>query len=279
MNIFNNPRPAFHTYLQIMTPIEEQAVNDGAVLPSTLVIPPGRYKVNGATYDMTTEGLYRFFDYSTLLTIQRIVYSADPVAIISSVMWLTTQSYADNSLTYPQMTERAKTDKLRIACGYATLWTKALLDAIGIPSRMVNGMTTETWNYVNDGHAMLEAFLNNKWVLFDFSFNTRFKKNGIYLNLIEVIENMSNYEIEQMTIDTSYDVTGLYYQGHSLASMFEPMISTSILYDLYARLLQTPLVYDGGKFYYFKNSPYEAQFQAWGYVKLNQAEWLNRFYP
>lgn len=276
-NIFNQPRPAYYTYLRDMLTIDEQPNNVGIALPSSLVISPGLYKINGSTYDMLNDGLYRFFDYSTLLTTHRIVYSTNPLAILSSTMWLTTQSYADNSLTYSQMTERAKTDKLRIACGNSVLWTKTLLDAEGIPSRMVNGITTEAWNYVNDGHAMLEVFLNGKWVLFDFSFNTRFWRDGVPLNLIEIISG--DYEIEHMTIDTSYDVTGMFYQGHSLASMFEPMTSPALLKDLYNRLLQTALIYDNGKFYYYKSSPYESQFTAWGYIKLGETEYMNRFYP
>lgn len=278
MNIFDHHHLSYRSYLQTITPIYEQAVNDGSPLPDLLIIPPGRYKVNGYTYDMTVEGLYRFFDYNTLLSINRIVYNTNPIAIISSAMWLTSQSYVDNSLPYPQMTEKAKTDKLRVACGYATLWTKLLLDGVGIPSRMVQGFASHDWHEINDGHALLEVRLGGKWVMFDFSFNSRFWKNGVPLNLLEVIENAPDYEIEFMSFDTSYDVTGLFYQGHSFSTLFEPMLSTPLLYDLYTRLLQIPAIYDGGVLYFYKTSQYDNRLLAWGYQKLSETEYMGRFY-
>ena len=61
VNIFDAEFLAYHTYLMEMTPLDAQALNDGAAMPDTLIIPPGRYKAFGQTYDMTAEGLYRFF--------------------------------------------------------------------------------------------------------------------------------------------------------------------------------------------------------------------------
>jgi hypothetical protein len=263
-----------------MTPLGVQAVNDGAAMPSGLFIMPGRYKAYGQTYDMTAPGLYRFFNYTDLTTIQRVVYStSDPVPVISAMQWIFTQSYVENSLTNMQLTNIAKSDKLRISCGKAVAYMTWLMPQFGYPARYAGAITQEEWNYVNDGHAMVEIFMNGKWVLFDLAFNTRFWRDGVPLSLYEVASDLSTVDVEYMAFDTAYDVSGLWYQGHSLGSLFEPMMSPELLKQYYARMLDSLIVQNGSKYYYYNAGPYDAQFQAWGYVKLTQAEWLALFYP
>lgn len=64
---------------------------------------------------------------------------------------------------------------------------------------------------------------------FDLAFNARFWRDGETLNLREVAENLETVEIEYMAFDTSYDVSGLWYQGPSLSSLMEPMLSPVLL--------------------------------------------------
>lgn len=280
MSIFNKAILAYHTHLTNMYPLEIQSLNDGATMPSGLFILPGRYKAYGQTYDMTAPGLYRFFNYTDLTTIQRVVYSqTNPLPVISAMQWIFTQSYTDNLLTNTQLTNVAKYDKLRISCGKAVAYMTWLMPQFGYPARYAGAITHKQWNYVNDGHAMVEIYMDGKWVLFDLAFNARFWRDGQPLSLYDVASDLDTVEIEYMTFDTSYDVSGLWYQGHSLSSLMEPMTSPVLLKDFYKRHLDTLIIMDGTKYYYYDAGLYDAQFQSWGYVKLTQAEWLNRFYP
>lgn len=278
-NIFDDSILAYHTHLMTMTPLDIQSVNDGANIPSGLFVSPGRYKAFGQTYDMNTPGLYRFFNYTDLTTIQRVVYSqTDPLPVISAMQWIFTQSYTDNTLTNDQLTNIAKYDKLRISCGKAVVYMTWLMPQFGYQARYAGAITQENWNYVNDGHAMVEIFMDGKWVLFDLAFNARFYRDGQPLNLYEVASDLSTVEVEYMAFDTSYDVSGLWYQGHSLGALFEPMMSPELLKQYYARMLDSLIIQDGSTYYYYDAGTYDAQFQAWGYTKLTQAEWLERFY-
>lgn len=278
-NIFNAEIMAYHIYLNDMTPLDIQAVNDGATMPSGLFILPGRYKAYGQTYDMTAPGLYRFFNYTDLTTIQRVVYSqTDPLPVISAMQWIFTQAYTDNNLTNDQLTNIAKYDKLRISCGKAVAYMTWLMPQFGYQARYAGAITQQSWNNVNDGHAMVEIFINGKWVLFDLAFNTRFYRDGTPLNLYEISEDFDTVEVEYMTFDTPYDVSGLYYQNHSLGLLFEPMMSPPLLRGYYERMLDSLIVQDGSTYYYYDAGTYNAQFQAWGYVKLTKAAWLALLY-
>lgn len=150
---------------------------------------------------------------------------------------------------------------------------------LGYQARYAGAITHEEWNTVNDGHAMVEIYMDGKWVIFDLAFNTRFWHDGEPLNLREVAENLETVEIEYMAFDTSYDVSGLWYQGHSLSSLMEPMLSPILLKDFYARMMDTLIVRIGSTYYYYDAGPYDAQFQTWGYVKLTETEWISLVYP
>lgn len=279
MNIFNGSIVAYHTYLMEMIPLGIQSVNNGTTLPDALVIPPGKYNVYGQTYDMAQEGLYRFLRYSDLTTVQRIVYDSDSIALISSMQWIFTQSYIDNSKTNVQLAAIAKADKLRISCGKAVDFMAWLMPQHGYQARYAGAITQQEWNYVNDGHAMVEIYLDGKWVLFDPAFNTRFWRDGEPLSLPEVAEDLGTVDVEYMAFDTGYDVSGLWYQGHSLGSLFEPMMDSVLLKKYYERMMDSLIVQDGSTYYYYDAGAYDSQFQSWGYVKLTKAEWLSLFYP
>lgn len=278
--VFDDTILAYHTYLMDMTPLGVQAVNDGGIMPSGLFIQPGRYKAFGQTYDMTTPGLYRFFSYADLTTIQRIAYSqTDPLPVISGMQWIFTQSYVENSLTNAQLTNIAKYDKLRISCGKAVAYMTWLMPQFGYQARYAGAITQEQWNYVNDGHAMVEIYIDGEWILFDLAFNTRFWRDSEPLSLYEVASDLSTVDVEYMAFDTAYDVSGLWYQGHSLGSLFEPMMDPVLLKDYYARMLDSLIVQDGSKYYYYDAGAYDAQMQGWRYVKIPKEQWLQMMYP
>src|SRR5438552_12716517 len=80
-----------------------QAVNGpGKRLPSKLVLPPGRYTVHGRTYAVKREGLYRFLN-PTVENQQRIIYKQDPIALLSSVCWLTSHGWRDEGKSPGQL--------------------------------------------------------------------------------------------------------------------------------------------------------------------------------
>lgn len=159
-------------------------------LSDSLIQLPGLYQYNEFVYDCSQEGLYRFINPG-IDTSQRIVYENNIPSLLSSIAWITAHGTADESLSIENMTRRAKTSKLRLRCGYITTWAMSLLQSVGLrygyDYRVARCLTGETPNGYDDGHVMIEVKVNGSWGLWDLDNNMIFKKDGVQLNLKELI--------------------------------------------------------------------------------------------
>jgi hypothetical protein len=264
------------------TPLVCEAINDGiAPFPVPLIVPPGRYKAFGVTWDMTQPGLYRFCEpLNNTNTFQRIVNDGNLFNLVSGLQNIITQGYVDNALTVAQLTEKAKNKKISLSCSIGVIWVKSLLESLGYSARVVNGITAEAFNNYNDGHALIEVFYNGQWIVFDTSFNFYFTQSGVPLNNLQLCQaaQTGDFELVPMSKDLYYDLSGYIYQGYQNALYFEGMNDTQMAKYLYQRLMQIPCVQDGG-YFYFCDTRKESQMIAWGYRKISEAEWMDRFYP
>lgn len=277
-NPYSQSVMAYYAYMnsvEALTPISGTYTG----LPSTLLILPGNYTVYGKSYNMAEEGLYRFFDYSGHIQ-QRIVYNGDPIALVSGAQWIITQSYTHNSLSQAQKTEVAKTNKLLVSCQGGAFWLAGLLQQVGVPARVVSVITAESYNNYNDGHSLVEAYIDDRWIVFDTSYNMRFWLDGEPMSMLDMIANADteNYTVERMSNDTPYDPSGTVYAGASGFVFFEFNANGEYLYPSYARLFDIPLVFENNRWYYY-DTRQDASFQSWGFIRISESEWLNRFYP
>jgi hypothetical protein len=143
-------------------------VPSASALPSALVIQPGHYTVAGVTYDCTEEGLYCFWN-PMQSTQNRIVYSSDVDALMSAVAWLVVNGRSDDIQTDTELTSLALNYRLRLLCGKAVSWTKALCESLGIQSRVCKAVTSHTPTGYYDGHVLLEVMVGGTWRLYDIS--------------------------------------------------------------------------------------------------------------
>jgi hypothetical protein len=98
--------------------------------------------------------------------------AATPNQILSNLASQQTHSWIDNSLDFDGQYARYKAGhRLNIACGYVSELGRRLLAEQGYVSRVVQVITKEPWNYLSDGHAMLEVWHEGQWTLYDVDAN------------------------------------------------------------------------------------------------------------
>lgn len=165
------------------------------ILPLFLVISPGVYEKDKISYECYQEGIYRFGKYPKKFE-QRIVYNGDFFKLLESITWLHLHGFKDAHLTDIQKLDEAKTRKLTIACGDISRFTKTILNAVGIQSRVVHFLTLEKKNSYCDGHYALEVFHEGKWILVDVDTRCLFTYQDRLLN----VEEMMNIGIENVTL-------------------------------------------------------------------------------
>lgn len=199
----------------------------GARLPRTLVIPPGRYRVHGQTYTLNREGLYRFL-YPQQENQQRIVYRRDIHALLSGLCWIVTHGNRDDRLPLPQVTRLALTRKVIRTCGPYSTYCCYLLGALGIPAREISTLSLDALNSYDRGHELMEVRMNNRWVLVDIDMHRIFRSRGRLLNAQEaqVCFKTGDYEMERLAASVPLAI-GYFSAGRYDYDMWaEGMIAT-----------------------------------------------------
>lgn len=129
-----------------------------------LVFAPGYFKYNDLTYDLTNSGLYRFCNPG-INTTHMIVYGSDVRGLLASLAWITTFGVSDcqrvgetEAKFLDRVSSQVRTSKLRMLCENTCVFAKkAILDPLGINSRLVHFLTMENPTNSVDGHVCLEV--------------------------------------------------------------------------------------------------------------------------
>ena len=255
----NKPLGDYHYLGNVETIHGSNTTLEAIELPETLIIPPGRYKVNGKLYDCENEGLYRFV-YPFKNNQQRIVYKRTLLAILSGIAWIASHGNSDNSKSLDQLTSEALKSKLSINCGPISSWANYLLNDVGVKSRKVGALTLEEWNSYDNGHAMIEVYRGKHggWELYDLDNNGYFTHNGSMLSLIDFVKcvNLGEYEINDIANDIRLDVSGMKHKmsGYDFALFSESAVFAESgggkLRKWYKRVIQVPRIWEDGYAYF-----------------------------
>jgi len=282
---FDNTSFVYLAYMDSISPISSmENDNEGLDLPKELVIKPGVYKFLNQTYDLTNEGLYRFFNLG-FENQQRIVYSENLDALLSSISWIYTHGNSDDTKSYEEINEKAMNSKIFGTCGKISSWIRELLSNGGYESRVVWTLTLEPWNTYDNGHTMIEVFRNdfNKWVIYDLDNNAYFTKNNIPLSYIEFVQYVQSdeYEIKYLSKDSKLDISNFKNeQGSDFSFISESIYANEeTLRKWYKRVIQVMLIQqDDTSFFFDDRDPERVQ----GYTKnikyLGQEEFMKKFY-
>jgi hypothetical protein len=233
-------------------------------LSEKLIIPKGNYSYGGFSFTLSEEGLYKFkFPVSGYQ--QRIIFDTNIVALMSSISQIAIHGETDNPLSWDQLSKKALDSSLILTCGYVSNWTKYLLDELGITSRIVQGITLDNWNSIDNGHTIIELYRErlNKWVCYDLDMGNHFFLNETPMSFIELTNSLNN---------------GLECTINTLS--IPPKMDNTQSLTIYQRLFQVPMIQKNEDVYFFdaaNRSIIESYSSSFKYIE--KIEFFNLFYP
>ena len=202
MNKYLPPEPmAFYLRGTDVTPVEPDVdVADAKDLPDALVIEPGVYRVHGRILRLEQEGLYRFL-WLRKDNLQRVVYKQDVTAFVSAMCWIHSHGSRDDKTDYADLVELAKSGKVIMTCGPYCNFTAEFFEKHGVRARAIGTGTMEGRNGANDGHILLEAYVDGRWILYDVDGHAIYRHQGRHLNLQEAVRQIQedDYEVEPLS--------------------------------------------------------------------------------
>lgn len=147
-----------------------------------IIFKKGIYCFKGNNYNMSTEGLFRIFDFQNGLSRQLIVYESDVFRLLSSFAWIVKHGSGDDGY-YPDNIDvlRGKliNSNLSLTCGPLSFLFNKILNEMGIKSRIVSFSRDSNFNGFDDGHVVLEIMIRGKWTLVDLDNNIIFMTTNL----------------------------------------------------------------------------------------------------
>lgn len=220
------------------------------ILPDTLIVKCGNYKVFDNIYSLNKNGLYRFIQLCGNSR-QVIVYEGDVDDLMSALSWITVHGNDDNALSLKEKYYKALHQKLVINCGHVALWASAILCEEGIKNRIVTTLTLDEWNSYDNGHTMLEVYKENigQWAVYDIDNGLAFYSESNSMNILELCEAVCQekpYQIQQLSSAARYANSSEYY-----LLVEKDLSGETNIRKWFKRVLQVPLIRNEDGSYYF----------------------------
>lgn len=177
------------------TPITMGGITDP--YPASIITTTGIRIFGGVSYDMSEEGLYRFFDESNGNCLNKIAVSAfdgsgDIYKIMSAISSNHLHGTDDNSTAYQAVSNAGRYRKWRSQCGYISGFCNWLLPQLGFSTRIKNPVTLETPNGWDDGHIVIEVYIDDEWRMFDITNGKWFSESGNHLSAQQFIDQIED---------------------------------------------------------------------------------------
>ena len=207
--------------LGAVIPVPPLTSGSGPAFPGLLVYP-GIYSYNGVDYDMTEQGLYVFHHPHTPEQQWRdggwrIVYAGDFYLLMQAVATLCVYGAKHNGLSNTIKTNTARSTKLSMQCGDTINWARHLvsISTHAFPTRIARVLTALTPNGWDEGHVLLEAFVDGAWRLWDLAFDRFYvSSKGEHLSLLEYADSSPvsplSVTIAKGQVDNGNDEAGIH---------------------------------------------------------------------
>ncbi|WDZ97997.1 hypothetical protein Herbaro_09510 [Herbaspirillum sp. WKF16] len=154
------------------------AANGAALSSTSALMRAGSYVFGGVSYDCSQQGLYRFIDLDTGISINKLSWDSpnfDYYSFISGMchnhlhgsedeQMLSTR---DGDWDYQVISNRGINGKWRNRCGVIASLAAWYIGIFGKTARAVNVVTNGAQNGFDDGHFVLETLHGSAWRMWD----------------------------------------------------------------------------------------------------------------
>ena len=243
--------------------------------------PPGFVCVDDSVFDLTAEGVYRFYRLARLSE-QRIVWRGKLDTLLSMLGHLWVYGSINDPTERSAALVAIRQQVIAGTCFRLAAVAVTLLAEVGVSARLVALMTLESWGGQDDRHTLVEVKpAGSDWFLYDPSFNVCFSENGRRLSLVDAVKSLKHgtVTLERLSNMVGRGPFGSRRPGHSFW-LDELVGSNEILYDWYRRLAGVPLVHDNGVDAFAKNGLTVKDCERFSrrYRMMSHDEFITRYY-
>jgi hypothetical protein len=191
----------------------------------------------------------------------------DPVPILTALAEKHTHGWVDNGLSVDELEARlAAGQRIVVTCSViAELGVRALTRA-NIQARFVGSITRNAYDYVSDGHCLLEVHARDGWHVFDLGSNRQaIDADGNGISIVQLCQGRPRHW--RMLCDD----LPLYV----LDPRYEPWILAwaADIEAWYDHILGVPVVHSDGK-WWFRDDSERHRLEPMGYRYASEALWL-----
>lgn len=179
-----------------LRPLRSAAPAGGAILTvdelPLVRTEPVLLRLEQATYRLDQEGLYRIRRKGSPEPVrQMILYRGDGwrfAGHLSRLYVYGTRHQGENQAAWDERVRKG--EPLSLQCLLISTFVRHHLAAQQIPARLVHCVNGSDWNHYTDGHALLELCdpTEKRWIVFDPTLGTRFRRGGHWLDLVELTQ-------------------------------------------------------------------------------------------
>lgn len=247
------------------------------ILGTQLIQTRGIYNVDGFTFDLSKDGLYRFYKLPQISE-QRIICKNNFKSASQILGYLFCYGNKDDKLSLANMLKEITNRTLSLGCKSQAELSKEILKGLSVNSRIVACSSLAEWNGQNDGHTMLEIVNKNRKIfVYDPSFRRVFPNSNIFELCLKGIGHS-----KQKMLPGNLGNSGFSIKNYDYSFWVEQrLLSSQLLEEWYDHVLQVPLIMENSFFCYplldkFTNRDVERLNSV--YKQTPITEFNNRFY-
>jgi len=244
-----------------------------------LILPKGIYTFNGISYDLTMEGLHRILDLENDDSLQVIIYEKDILKLLSSFSWMVKHGNSNDRDNFSSIRKKMRKENLSLTCGPVSNYVHTHLRRLGIKSRLIHFFKKNNFNNYDNGHILLEVYIDNKWILVDIDNNVIFiDKNKGFLSAYDIATQKDAFKKQ---VKLSSDTGGvLNFKSKKSLLNFSFYMDNFTLNEWYKSIMQVLFIYDKGKLpLCTKNMNWEEITQYYKYTQcLDKKEFYEQNY-
>lgn len=262
--------------IEILDPIDHKAT---ITKSSELLQEPGYIEFENKIYDLTKDGVYRFYRLPNIST-QYLVCKNGVNSLLKMAGYLWIYGKKDDKLTIEQAYDSIHHKIIYASCGQLSRLMQHICTRLHIESRIVACMSKNIWNGQDDGHTLLEIKNRGKWFAYDPGSNLTFYLENEPISIFALSKN-KDLPIELHFYAGNTSVGEFNFKNYDYGFWVnERFLSTSCLWRWYQKVLDVPLIEIGVNYIFPENFVTEKDHSRFlhRYTPLSERKFIDTYY-